>query len=168
MARIAYRIQALGPVFTIRDLRGQFDREITAALLELGALGQRLVVDGAPAGVASGGGGFRGSVFTELRGRPAERSQIIGSPLVYGPVLEVGRRPGKRPPFQPILLWVRRKLGLQGHLASQAAFLVARKIGARGYPGRFMFQRAAAALEPIARARFQTLAAAMIHRLGGR
>jgi hypothetical protein len=168
MASIAYRVQAVGPIFERLDARAVFDSEISAVLLELGAFGQRLVVDNAPAGVSSGGGGFRGSVFTELRGKVAERSQLIASSLVYARVLEVGRRPGKRPPIAPIFLWVRRKLGRTGVEATQAAYLVARKIGARGYPGKFMFQRAAAQLEPLARARFQALADRMAQRFGGR
>lgn len=165
MASIAYRVQAIGPIFERRDVRAMFDQEISAALLDLGAKAHQLVVDGSPRG---GSDRFRISVFTELRGKVAERSQIVSSSAVYAPVLEVGRRPGKRPPIAPILLWVRRKLGKTGAEATQVAYLVARKIGARGYPGKFMFQRAAVALEPLARARFQALADLMTRRLGGR
>lgn len=168
MPEISYEIRPSGPLFEGVDVTGVVDREITTTLRELGLLGQRLVVQGSPRGVASGGGGLRGSIYTELRGTPGLRSQIIASPLVYAPIVEVGRRPGQRmPPHAPILLWTRRKLGVSGEGAVHAAFLIARKIARRGTQGAFMFQRAYQRLRPYAQQQFQACAARISARLGG-
>jgi hypothetical protein len=165
---VEYALRVSGPFFADEDLAARFDREISTTLRELGLLGQRLVVGGTPAGVASGGGGLRGSIFTELRGQPGARAQVIGSPLFYAPIVEVGRRAGQRPPpMPPMLLWVRRKLGLSGAQAAHVAFLVARKIGRRGTPGAFMFQRAAQQLQGYAQQAFEACAARIASALGG-
>lgn len=167
MPEIRYEITAQGPLFEA-DIAAAVDQEITATLRELGLLGQRLVVQGAPRGVAAGSGGLRGSIYTELRGTPGQRSQLISSPLIYAPIVELGRRPGQRmPPAAPILLWTRRKLGLSGSGAVHAAFLIARKIARRGTQGAFMFQRAYQRLRPVAQQQFEACAARITARLGG-
>ena len=163
MPALRYQIVATGPLFEA-NIAAIFDQEITATLRELGLLGQRLVVQASPRGVSSGGGGLRGSIFTELRGVPGSRSQIISSPLFYAPIVELGRRPGKRPPLAPILLWARRKLGQE---SVHAAWLIARKIGQRGTTGAFMFRHAYRRLVPVAQAQFAATAARIADRLGG-
>ena len=145
MPQISYEIRATGPIFSNPNISEIFDREISATLRELGLLGQRLVVQGTPRGVSSGGGGLRGSIYTELRGVPAQRSQIVSSGLFHAPIVEVGRHPGQAPPLAPILLWTRRKLGKSGDDAVHIAFLIARKIGRRGTSS----PRAAARPRPI-------------------
>ncbi len=167
MAEIEYALRATGPLFERRDMQELFDQEISAALVELGNLGQRLVVDGTPSGVSVGGGGLRGSIFTELRGAPALRSQVIASSVFYAPIVELGRRPGqRRPPLEPILLWVSRKLQLSGPRARSVAFLVARKIGRTGTEGKHMFQQAVQRLQPIMQQRFEALAQRITQGLG--
>lgn len=165
---LTFEMNVTGPLLNDPGIARRFDRPISATLADISAFGQRVVVQGAPRGVSSGGGGLRGSVFSELRGTPARREGVVASSLFYAPIVEVGRRPGKRPPIAPILLWVRRKLGLSGTEAQQAAFLITRKIGARGTEGAHMFERAFQKLEPYARQRFEALAQQLAGLLGGR
>jgi hypothetical protein len=166
-----YQVRATGPVFERRDVLTTFDRDVVATLGELGALGQRLVDERTPTGVSSGGGGLRGSVFTELRGTLARREQIVASSSFIAPIVEEGRRSGKRPPLTGggnLRLWVQRKLGISAAQLPSVTFLVARKIGAVGYKGYFMFERSFRQIEPIARQKFQDLGARMARELGGR
>lgn len=148
------------------DIAEAFDRDVSATLAELGQLGRRLVVERAPAGVSSAGGGLRGSIFTEQRGTPDRRAQIIGSGLFYAPIVEEGRRPGRRPPADALRLWVTRKLGIVGERVTQVSYLVARKIGRRGYPGFKMFARAAQQLEPIVAQKTEELGRRLQARFG--
>jgi len=165
---LTFEMNARGPLLTDPAIATRFDRPISAALVDISAFGQRVVVQGTPRGISSGGGGLRGSVFSELRGVPARREGVVASSLFYAPIVEVGRRPGKRPPLAPILLWVQRKLGLSGTEAQQAAFLITRKIGARGTVGAHMFERAFQRLQPYARQRFEALSRQLADLLGGR
>lgn len=50
----------------------------------------------------------------------------------YGLYVEFGRPPGKWPPRNRLERWAKRKLGLSGKEAKNAAFLIARKIGKEG------------------------------------
>jgi hypothetical protein len=54
----------------------------------------------------------------------------------YAGVIEYGRRAGVRPPAAALVPWVRRKLGVSAKKAPGVAFVIARKIGARGIPGK--------------------------------
>jgi hypothetical protein len=165
---ITIKVQATGALLTDPGVLDRFDAEVASTIAELGALGQRLVVTAAPRGVSAGGGGLRGSIFTELRGQPARRQAIVASSVFYAPVVEAGRRPGaRRPPLEPIRLWVIRKLGISSLQARQVAFLVARAIGRRGTKGQHMFERAAQQLLPIAASRFQALEERIVRILRG-
>lgn len=55
--------------------------------------------------------------------------------------VELGRRPGKRPPLQPIIDWVKIRRIAKGGAARRVAMAIARKIGRRGTPGKFVFKR---------------------------
>jgi len=160
MAVITHSIRLTGPLFSARGLSENIDRAISGTVAELGAIGQRLVVQGTPAGVSSGGGGLRGSIALTFRGTPRTLSAVVGSSLFYAPIVEEGRRAGRMPPFRegsPLHLWVRRKLGVTGREALRVTFLVARKIGRAGSPGAGMFFKAFVRLGSIADARFAAL-----------
>jgi hypothetical protein len=160
------RVQMAGP-FMDPGVTSRFDREISAGLLELAALGQRLIVQGTPRGISAGGGGLAGSIFTELRGTPARREAVVASSAFYAPIVEVGRQPGRWPSLAPIMLWVRRKLHVSDQDAPSVAYLVARKIGEQGTPGAHMFEWGVERLRPIAQQRFQQLSQRLAQGLGG-
>jgi hypothetical protein len=151
---ITIEVRARGALLTDPAIAAQFDGEIVATLSELAGLGQQLVVARTPRGVTDG---LRGSVFTELRGTPARREARITSSVFYAPIVEAGRRPGRRPPVDKLISWVTRKLQVAPGEARHVAFLVSRKIGRRGYAGYHMFERAGQQLVVIAQQRFAQL-----------
>lgn len=59
----------------------------------------------------------------------------------YSAVIELGRRAGATmPPPQVIAKWLQRARGLSRKEAEAAAFVVARAIGKRGIPGKFVLK----------------------------
>lgn len=72
-----------------------------------------------------------------------EKTLTIYNQAPYSSVIEQGRRPGARqPPTKALVPWVRRKLGIGRRQAEGVAFLVARKIGRDGIPGKLILTRA--------------------------
>ena len=136
---VTYTVKAEGPLFDDPTLAARVDPQIVAMLADVGAYAQRLAVDKTPTGVTYA---LRGSIVSDLRGTPATRSQEVSSSMFYAPIQEVGRRPGKWPPSDALLLWVTRKLGVGPDEAKSVAFLVARKIGREGTKGYLMFEQA--------------------------
>ena len=61
----------------------------------------------------------------EVRG-----AELWGAEYLY--YLDHGRGPGKFPPVDNIIAWVRSKLGIEDSEAKQVAFLVGRKISKEG------------------------------------
>lgn len=55
--------------------------------------------------------------------------------------VEIGRRPGKRPPLKAIEDWVKLKRIARGSRAKRIALAVQRKIGKRGTKGRYVIKR---------------------------
>jgi len=55
--------------------------------------------------------------------------------------VEVGRKPGKRPPLAPLIRWVELKKIARGSKAKRVALAVQRKIGRVGFKGRFILRR---------------------------
>lgn len=86
--------------------------------------------------------GSAGAVDTRhyLRGWKAQRTNsgaVIFNDTPYAGVIELGRRPGARPPPSKMLMpWLRHKLHLSESEAVGMAFVVARAIGRRGQAGR--------------------------------
>lgn len=114
----------------------QLDRRSRAAMQESVAYLQHEVQDKAPVGATSL---FRGSVFTEVRGRAvSEMRGIVASPLDYAQYVERGRKPGKFPPRGPIELWAQRVLG-----DAKLWFVVARSIARKGTKATHVFRNAA-------------------------
>jgi hypothetical protein len=127
---ITFTAKVEGPLFKGGGLASTMDRRTIAMLADVGAYAQRLAVDKAPTGVTYQ---LRGSIVSELHGTPEARSQEVSSSVFYAPIQEVGRKPGKRPPADALLLWVTRE---------SVAVLVARAIGRRGTKGYRMFEQA--------------------------
>ena len=99
------------------------------------------VIDGTPAGVG-GAAGLRGSIFGEVVTIGSGIRGIIGTPVEYAEVVELGRRPGKQPPPGALLSWVEKKLGYSSTEAKSIEYLISRKIGKKGTAGKFMFKNA--------------------------
>ena len=109
-----------------------------ATAMRLGIeIGKSEVVQRTPVGWSSA---LRGGYHTEMRGQGTIRPRaILANAILYHDVREEGRRPGRMPPVAALIPWVGSKLGVPpGDERRQVAFLVARKIGRRGYPGAFM------------------------------
>ena len=130
----------------LKRLAGEYPdivREETETVMDI--IVRRLekeVVERTPRGVG-GAGGLAGSISGEVVSAGGRVTGIVGTPVEYGVVVELGRRPGKRmPPTAPIALWAQRKLGLTEKEASSAAFAIARNIAAEGFEGAKMFGQA--------------------------
>lgn len=97
-----------------------------------------------PQGVFGAQGGLLGSIQNEISGK--------GTPLVKGTVMsaqnsaeviEKGRSPGKgMPPKGMLVRWIEVKLGLSETEARKIEFVIRRSIGAKGFKGRQMFEKA--------------------------
>jgi len=125
------------------------------------------VVAKTPKGVG-GAAGLAGSIFGEVRTLGQSITGVVGTPLEYGLVVELGRRPGKRmPPIAPIQLWAQRKLGLDEHEAKSAAFAIARKISIKGFEGKHMFGQSLDELTPWIRQMLATIPARIVARVQG-
>jgi hypothetical protein len=94
------------------------------------------VVPLTPVGVTSM---LRGS-WQSVNMLPGEFMGVLGSPLVYAPVMEEGRTPGaKMPPPEALRAWVALKVG-----ADVDPFVIARSIGRKGIKGKHMLREALA------------------------
>ena len=102
---------------------------------------QNEVIQRTPRGVG-GAAGLAGSIFGEVQTLGKSITGIVGTPLEYGQVVELGRMPGKYPPVGALLSWVEKILGYSGKEAKSVEYLVARKIAKKGYKGKFMFRDA--------------------------
>ena len=114
--------------------------EMTAAMWESEFLIEREVKEKTPVGVG-GGGGLRGSIAAQS---PEVSSDIVlgvvGTSMAHAIPVEIGTKP-HFPPIQPLEDWVIAKLGVPEKEAHGVAFLVARKIAARGTLAIGMFHR---------------------------
>jgi len=87
-------------------------------------------------------GTLRASFAKEIHGTAYDMTGIVGTSLVYGLPVEMGRKPGRMPPVDAIKLWVVRKLGIKGQDADRVAYAIAYSIGKKGTKGAFMVQQA--------------------------
>lgn len=103
---------------------------------------------------------------------PTSTGCTVGNPTKHAAVVEIGRKPGKMPPIEPIAHWVYRH-GKSFHLAAEArairslaklrkrkitkvqskleaarmiALMIARKIKARGIEPRYVLKKAIVAM----------------------
>lgn len=73
---------------------------------------------------------------------PAWHTVRVYNPARHAGIMELGRTPNsKRPPVSALVPWVQQKLGVLPARAQSVAFLVARKIGARGMMPRYVLAR---------------------------
>jgi hypothetical protein len=97
-----------------------------------------------PQGAMGAQGGLLGSIQNQVVGKGTPMIKgIVASAQKYAEVIEKGRDPGKAwPPEGVLLRWIEVKMGLSGEEAKRVEFLVRRKIGQKGFPGRHMFEHA--------------------------
>ena len=114
--------------------------ELIAATLQSTLLAERETRERTPVGVG-GDGGLKGSIAAqEPRVLENQVIGVTGSPLNYVIPVEIGTRP-HFPPVSALTDWVRIKLGVPEEEVEEVAFLVARKIAAKGTEGARMFAR---------------------------
>lgn len=122
----------------LASLPGTVDRGIEEGVLEAGMLLQRDVVERTPRAA----GTLRDSIIAAAPERQGDAILgVVGSPLAYAVPVELGTKP-HMPPLQPIIDWVRLKLGLKGKRAEKAAKAIRWKIFRRGTKGANMFKGA--------------------------
>jgi hypothetical protein len=123
------------------------------------------VVKRTPAGVG-GQAGLRGSIAGEVATLGRTVTGTVGTPLEYGEVVELGRRPGKAfPPVDPIALWARRKLGVSEKESRSVGFAIARKIAIHGFEGAHMFEEGWKHIEPWAQKELMGIGERVVRRV---
>ena len=143
--------------------------ELEAAVLEGSLLVEREVRERTPIGVG-GGGGLAGSISARDPRRLADRViGEVGTSLRYAAPVELGRRAGKPPPpLDPIIDWVRQKLGVPEADVQRAAQAVRWHIHRHGTQGAHMFRDGAAGAAPGVRAAYTAAAGRIAARLAER
>lgn len=91
---------------------------------------------------------------------------VVGTAQPYAVPVELGSKP-HFPPVQALEDWVQIKLGARGAEVRRIAWLVARKIAARGTEGAFMFRDAFAAAQPELTRQFDAAVGRIAQRIGG-
>lgn len=97
-----------------------------------------------PQGVFGAQGGLLGSIQADVTGKGTPLVKgVVMSAQKYAEVIEKGRTAGKgMPPKGTLIRWIETKLGLSAEAAQKIEFVIRRKIGARGFEGRHMFEKA--------------------------
>lgn len=97
-----------------------------------------------PQGVYGAQGGLLGSIQADVSGKGTPLVKgVVMSAQKYAEVIEKGRTAGKgMPPKGTLIRWIETKLGLSETEAKKIEFVIRRKIGARGFEGRHMFEKA--------------------------
>lgn len=112
----------------------------TAAMQEAVQFTTRGVKKRTPQGVMGAQGGLLGSISGEVRQRAKGPLGIVSTPLLYGLVMEEGRRPGKaRPPEGVLLRWIEVKMGVGEDEAQKIEPALRWSIAKRGIEGKHMF-----------------------------
>ncbi|HYE35502.1 hypothetical protein [Methylocaldum sp.] len=149
------------------------DREFHAAMEESLALLQREVVEATPTGAY---GLLRKSIIAREPQRLSDgligvvdvqdAQGKFGSVLNYAVAVELGTRP-HFPPVEPLIDWVREKLGVDRDEAPGVAFRVARKISRTGTKGAHMFERTMKAQRAQVQQIFRRAVQRIVQQLGG-
>ncbi|GAP38781.1 hypothetical protein ABXN37_27170 [Piscinibacter sakaiensis] len=115
-------------------------------------------------------GALSASVAGDAFSTPAGVLGVVGSSSPYAPVVEAGRKPGKgvsREGREALAAWAIGKLGVEPAKARSVAFLIARKIKARGVEGRHVFRDTLARNEATAVRALEDAAARIGQQLVG-
>ncbi|WP_028318959.1 hypothetical protein [Desulfobulbus elongatus] len=115
-------------------------RNMRAAMHEAVQFGVRAVKGRTPQGVMGAQGGLLASIQGEVRAPGGDILGIVGTPSIYGPVVEAGRKPGgKLPPKGTMVRWIEVKMGLSTEEAKGVEYPVRRAIARKGTAGAHMF-----------------------------
>jgi hypothetical protein len=113
--------------------------ELLAATTEADGLLEREIQERTPTGIG-------GALRTSIKGQETVLADsvigVVGTPLSYAVPVELGTRPHFPWPIEPLKDWVRHKLDVPPEEVDEVAFLIARKIAARGTEGAHMFSGA--------------------------
>lgn len=140
--------------------------ELTRTTLEAELLLQREVQELTPVGVG-GAGGLKGSILAQLpQALPDGVIGVVGTSAAHAVPVELGTKP-HFPPVAPLEDWVKAKLGVEPKDARRVAFLIARKIAARGTKGAFMFRTALEQHQAPVAGMYQAARARIAARLAG-
>lgn len=134
--------------------------ELGAAMDEADALVEREVKELTP----TTHGLLRGSISSEVSVGQDNVIGVVGTSMNYALPVEIGTRP-HFPPIEPLIDWVRAKLGIPEREARGVAFLVARKISRVGTEGAHMFGRGFDAVEAAVIAIFEAARDRIVARL---
>ena len=140
--------------------------ELLSAVTEVDLMIEREVKENTPVGVG-GGGGLRGSIFSEESAFDTNIIGVVGTAQPYAIAVELGTKP-HFPPVEPLKDWVRQKLDVPAADVSRVAWLVARKIAAKGTEGKFMFTNAMRDTRARALQRFELARERIRDRLSGK
>lgn len=142
-----------GQLFREAEAVGVVDEALNKSLTGAAAFLAGQIKLAAPVGVTSA---LRGSILWSVSSLAGEAR--VFTPLEYALPIERGRK-AAWPPLDPILLWVKRKLGISDEKqARNVAFLICRKLGTARRPGDFFFEKAVQKNErEIQRAFFEPL-----------
>ena len=166
---LSVEIEARGP---LAEGAGAVERiihsETESAFEDIVRTLEKAVLRRAPRGAT---GALRGSIVAEVRGETADtlRGRVF-STSDYARAVELGRPPGNMPPWgegSPLHAWVQTRLGVAPERSLRVSFLIARKIGRHGTPGRHIFDRAMEDSRSAIDARIRLLGANITERLGG-
>lgn len=129
-------IQGWGPfAAAFRQAPDIVRQELLAAVTEADQLLEREVKDKTPTAT----GGSRASIFSREQALESGAIGVVGSAQPHIAYIELGTKP-HFPPIEALEDWVRVKLGISDEKKiHDVAFLVARKIAARGTLGVGMF-----------------------------
>ncbi|MDA8107566.1 MAG: hypothetical protein M0015_02925 [Betaproteobacteria bacterium] len=138
--------------------------ELAAAMTEADSLLEREVKEATP----TAHGLLRGSIFGVEEVSATQVLGVVGTAMQHAIPVELGSKP-HFPPIEPLIDWVRVKLGITGDKeAKGVAFAIARTIASRGTLGVGMFHRTFARLQPQLNAIFARARDRIVARLAGK
>jgi len=108
--------------------------------------------------------GAQGGLLSGIHGEVIHKGSTVVKGVVmtaathpYGVVIEKGRRAGKAwPPEGALLRWIELKMGVDAVQAKRLEFVVRRKIGRKGFPGKQMFEKTWDNKFPVIQRMFET------------
>lgn len=129
-----------------RRMPAVVSEELHAAVTEADLLIHREATERMPVG-AGGASGLKGSLFHEEQVNGPYATGLVATAISYAVPVELGTRP-HFPPIEPLIDWVKAKLGVSGDVEARGvAFAIARKIAVRGTKAQRPFGLTFQALE---------------------